>query len=102
MYFGRDIHSEYIRLFFEQPAEMLGILKAQGIGNHTDACRSVSKPFFGQFDNFYLNIFLWSLSGLLLEHISEVVGRQAELVCKIFHAGQTELFRQAFVEVSVQ
>ena len=76
-------------LFLEHPAEMLGIFKAEAVRHLGDGfpCR---QPVLGKLDDKPADMVACRVSGRLLDDISEVVGRHAELVGAILHGGQTE------------
>ena len=76
-------------ILLEQTNEMLRILKTERIGNFAYIQLIVNQIAFRQFYYFLLYVLLRRLAGLLLDDIAEIARRQANLVGKEFHRGQT-------------
>lgn len=73
--------------FFEQPAEMLGIEKAQRIGNLTDALPAAEQHLLGEIDDFILYILLRRATGLFFHQVAEIAGERKTLSAKYFTVG---------------
>ena len=69
--------------FLEHPIEMLGILKAQFIGNLVYGLLRIGKQVLGRIYDFALDVFLRILSRFLFNQVSEIVGRKEYLISKI-------------------
>ena len=63
---------------------MLGILETEVIGNLADGFRCAEEHFFGEVDDFVLDVLLGGFAGLFLDKVAEVVGREENLVGKVF------------------
>lgn len=68
---------------FEQPGEMLRILKAQLVCDFTDVLVGIEYPFFGDCNNLALDILLGRLACLFFDQVTEIVGRQMEFIGKV-------------------
>ena len=95
--FARSI--AYVLL--EHAVEVLRILVSQFIGNLADCLPASYNHFFGQVDDFVLDIFLRCLSGFLLHQISEIVGGEEHFVCEVFHGRQSFGLRFVALELVV-
>lgn len=95
--FARSI--AYVLL--EHAVEVLRILVSQLIGNLADCLPASYNHFFGQVDDFVLDIFLRRLSGFLLHQISEIVGGEEHFVCEVFHGRQSFGLRFVALEIVV-
>ena len=65
---------------FEQPAQMVRIFEAQFVGDFADRFAAFDQEFLGTVDGGQLDVLLRRFSGLLLDQIAEIVGRQVQPV----------------------
>lgn len=79
--------------FLESTAEVLGILIAEGIGYLADGHVGKAEEVLGRIDHLVLDVLYGRLARLLLDEISEIVGREMELVCKPGHGGNANRWR---------
>ena len=63
---------------------MLGILETEVVGDLADGFRCAEEHFFGEVDDFVLDVLLGGFAGLFLDKVAEVVGREENLVGKVF------------------
>ena len=81
---------------------MLGILKAQFIGNLVYGLLRIGKQVLGRIYDFALDVFLRILSRFLFNKISEVVGRKEYLISKIPYGRQSVGMRLPALEIIVE
>lgn len=72
-------------MLFEEPAEMLGIFKAQLECDFVNRLFAIEYALLGSFNNLHLNVFLSGLAGLFLDQVTEVFGRQIKLAGALRH-----------------
>ena len=63
---------------------MLRILETEVVGDLADGFRCAEEHFFGEVDDFVLDVLLGGFAGLFLDKVAEVVGREENLVGKVF------------------
>ena len=71
-------------VFLEDAVEMLGILETEVVGDLADGFRCAEEHFFGEVNDFVLDVLLGGFAGLFLDKVAEVVGREENLVGKVF------------------
>ena len=81
---------------------MLRILEAQFVGNLADRLPRVEHTFFRHFQGLLLDMLQGGLSCFLFQQVTQIVGRETELVGTVLHGGQS--FRGGFagMEILVQ
>ena len=89
-------------LLFEQAAEILRVLEAEGVGNLVDGEVGGDEPRLGEADDVLLDVGLGAGAGVGLHHVAEVVGREVHFVGKLAYRGQAALAGFAAVEVAAQ
>ena len=88
-------------ILLEHTVEVLRILIPQFVGNLADSFLASNNHLLGQVDDFVLDIFLCRLPGFLLYQVSEIIGREEYLVCKVFHGGKPVGLRFVALEIVV-
>ena len=62
---------------------MLGVLESQFIRNFADRPTGIEHPFFGYAYQFHLNMLLSRPACFFLNQVTEIIGRQMQLLCTI-------------------
>lgn len=86
---------------FEKTNEVLWVLKSQFVSNLRDALFGMQQIFLGYIEHFWLDIFFCRFSRFFFYQITEIIGRQANLVGKILYGGNTVFFHKIRIEVII-
>lgn len=86
----------------EHPAHVLRILEAQAVCNLAHRFGGRKQFLLRSFNQFSLNVLRDRLTGLLADHVAEIVRGKEDLLCKIPYRRQADFLRSLAVEVFVE
>ena len=81
---------------------MLRILEPQVVSNLADGLVGTCYHLLGGINQFVLDVFLRGLPRLFLNQVSEIIGREKDLVGKILHGRKSFGLRCVSLEISVE
>lgn len=86
----------------EPPAEMLRVRKSKFVRYFTNRLGCVEYALLCQFQKFTVDMLDGRKPCSLTQHVAQIVGRKAQLICTILHCGQTVNLRFARTQVIIK